>query len=88
VLFNSEVEQCQQEDYVRNVMARGPFHVLPAVALVAGASRVSSSVSADSAMEAADVAVMSAAVQQKLNRTRFDDLSDTPPDDALDSAPG
>jgi len=81
VLFNSEVEQCQQEDYVLNAMARGPFHVLPAVALVAGASRVSSSVSADSAMEAANVAVMFAAVQRKLNQTHFDDLSSTPPDE-------
>ena len=32
-------------------------------------------------MEAADVAVMSVAVQQKLNPTRFDDLSSTPPDE-------
>jgi len=56
-----------------NGMARGPFHVLPAVALVAGASRVSSSVSADSAMEAADVAVMFAAVQQKLNPIHYND---------------
>jgi len=73
VLFNSEVEQCQQEDYVLNAMARGPFHVLPAVALVAGASRVSLSVSADSAMEAANVAVTFAAVQQKLNPIHFND---------------
>jgi hypothetical protein len=52
-----------------------------ALALAADASLVSSSVSARSAMEAADVAAMSVAVQQKLNRTRFDDLSSTPPDD-------
>ena len=56
-----------------NGMARGPFHVLPAVALVAGASRVSLSVSADSAMEAANVAVTFAAVQQKLNPIHFND---------------
>ena len=62
-------------------MARGPFHALPVVALAAGASQVSSSVSASNAMEAADVAVMSAAVQRKLNRTHFDDLSSTPPDE-------
>jgi hypothetical protein len=71
VLFNSEVEQCQQEHYVLNAMARGPFHVLPAVALAAGASRVSSSVPASNAMEAANVAVMFAAVQQKLNPIHF-----------------
>jgi len=43
------------------------------VALVAGASRVSLSVSADSAMEAANVAVTFAAVQQKLNPIHFND---------------
>jgi hypothetical protein len=43
------------------------------VALAADASLVSSSVSARNAMEAANVAVMFAAVQQKLNRTHSDD---------------
>ena len=73
MLFNSEVEQCQQEHYVLNAMARGPFHVLPAVALAVGPSQASSSVSADSAMEAANVAVTFAAVQQKLNPIHFND---------------
>jgi hypothetical protein len=43
------------------------------VALAADASLVSSSVSARSAMEAADVAATFAAVQQKLNWTHSDD---------------
>ena len=70
---NSEVEGCQQEPYVLNAMAKGQLHALPVVAWAAGASQASSSASADSAMEAADVAVMSAAVQQKLNPTHFND---------------
>jgi hypothetical protein len=43
------------------------------VALAAGASEASSSVSAGSAMEAANVAATFAAVQQKLNPTHFND---------------
>jgi hypothetical protein len=43
------------------------------VALAVGPSQASSSVSADSAMEAANVAVMFAAVQQKLNPIHFND---------------
>ena len=41
------------------------------LAQAAGRSQASSSVSAGGAMEPANVAVMSAAVQQKLNRTQF-----------------
>jgi len=54
-------------------MARGPFHAPPVVALAASASQASSSVSADSAMEAVDPAATFAAAKQKLNRTPFDD---------------
>ena len=63
-------------------MARGQLSVLPVVALAAGLSQVSSSVSAGSATEAANVAVMSAAVQQKLSPTQFNEQlpSSTPPD--------
>jgi hypothetical protein len=57
--------QCQQKSYVLNAVAKGPFHAPFVLALAAGPSRASSSVSAGSAMEAADVAVMSAAVQRK-----------------------
>ena len=81
MLFNSEVEQCQQEHYVLNAMAKGQLHVLPVVAWAASPSQASSSVSAGTAMEAANVAVMFVAVQQKLSRTHFDDLSSTPPSD-------
>ena len=73
VILKPEVERCQQEPYALNAMARGPFHALSVVALAAGASRASSSVSAGSAMEAADVAATSAAVRQKLNLTPSND---------------
>ena len=63
-------------------MARGQSPAPSVVALAADASLVSSSVSARSAMEAADVAVMFVAVQQKLNRKRFDDLNSTPPSES------
>ena len=63
-------------------MARGQSPAPSVVALAADASLVSSSVSARSAMEAADVPVMFVAVQQKLNRKRFDDLSSTPPSES------
>ena len=64
-------------------MARGPFHALSVVALVAGASPGSWSVSATSATEAANVGVTFAAVQQKLNPRYSNDgpLSSTPPDE-------
>jgi len=62
-------------------MAKGQLHVLPVVAWAASPSQASSSVSAGTAMEAANVAVMFVAVQQKLSRTHFDDLSSTPPSD-------
>ena len=62
-------------------MASGPFRAPAVVALVAGASPGWWSVSAGTAMEAANVAVMFVAVQQKLSRTHFDDLSSTPPSD-------
>jgi len=62
-------------------MAKGQLHVLPVVAWAASPSQASSSVSAGTAMEAANVAVMFVAVQQKLSRTHFDDLSSTPPDE-------
>jgi hypothetical protein len=48
-------------------MARGQSPALSVVALAAGASLGLSSVSAASAMEAADVAATFAAVKQKLN---------------------
>jgi hypothetical protein len=70
---NPKVERCQQESYVLNAMARGQSSALSVVALAADASLGSSSVSARGAMEAADVAAMFAAVQQKLNRTHSDD---------------
>jgi hypothetical protein len=47
-------------------MAKGQLHVLPVVAWAASPSQASSSVSAGTAMEAANVAVMFVAVQQKL----------------------
>ena len=62
-------------------MAKGQLHVLPVVAWAASPSQASSSVSAGTATEAANVAVMFAAVQRKLNQTHFDDLSSTPPDE-------
>jgi hypothetical protein len=56
----------------------------PVVALVAGASPGSWSVSAGNAMEAANVGVTFAAVQQKLNPRHCNDgpLSSTPPDES------
>ena len=80
---NPEVDRCQQEHYVLNAMARGRSPAPSVVALAADASLVSSSVSARSAMEAADLAAMFAAVQQKLSRTHSDDLSGTPPSESL-----
>src|SRR5215831_9321798 len=62
-------------------MAKGQLHVLPVVAWAASPSQASSSASAGTAMEAANVAVMFVAVLQKLNPTRFDDLSSTLPSD-------
>jgi hypothetical protein len=73
VILNSEVERCQQEPYVLNAMAGGQSPALSVAVLAAGASQASSSVSANSAMEAADVAATFAVVQQKLNRTHFED---------------
>ena len=72
---NPEVERCQRQSqsYVLNAMARGQSLAPSVVALAADASLVSSSVSARSAMEAADVAAMFAAVQQKLSRTHSND---------------
>ena len=62
-------------------MAKGRLHALPVVALAAGPLQALSSASAGIVMEAANVAVISAAVQQKLNPTHFDDLlpTSTPP---------
>ena len=62
-------------------MAKGRLHALPVVALAGGPSQASSSASAGSVMEAANVAVMSVAVQQKLNPTHFNDgpPNSTPP---------
>ena len=53
----------------------------PACSGVGAPSQASSSASAGSVMEAANVAVMSVAVQQKLNPTHFNDgpPSSTPP---------
>jgi hypothetical protein len=64
-------------------MAKGQSPAPSVVAQAAGASLGSSLVSARGAMEAADVAVMFVAVQQKLNQTHFNDwlLSGTPPDE-------
>jgi hypothetical protein len=73
VILNSEVERCQQEPYVLNAMARGQSPALSVAVLAAGAPQASSSVSANSAMEAADVAATFAVAQQKLNRTHFED---------------
>jgi hypothetical protein len=58
-------------------MAKGQLRALSVVALAAGALQASSSASAGSVMEAASVAAMSAAVQQKLNPMHFDDLLPT-----------
>jgi hypothetical protein len=77
---NSGVERCQQEHYVPNAMARGRLSVPSVVAPAARPSQALSLVFVGSATEAADVAVMSAAVQQKLNPTHFNDKSGTPPD--------
>jgi hypothetical protein len=65
-----------------NAMASGPFRAPPVVALVAGASPGSWSVSAGSVTEVANVAATFAAVQQKLNQRHSNDgpLSSTPPD--------
>jgi hypothetical protein len=54
-------------------MAKGQSPAPPVVALAAGASQASSSVSAGSAMEAVDAAATFAVVKQKLNRTHFND---------------
>jgi hypothetical protein len=70
---NSEVERCQQEPCVLNAMARGQSPALSAMALAGGRSRASSSAYARSAMEAVNVAVMSAAAQQKLNPIHSND---------------
>jgi hypothetical protein len=77
---SSGVERCRQERYVLSAMARGRWFVLPVVAPAARPSQVSLSAFVGGAMEAADVVVMSAAVQQKLNPTRFNDRSSTPID--------
>jgi hypothetical protein len=54
-------------------MVRGQLPALSVVALAVGPSQASSSVSAGSAMEAVNVAVMFAAVRQKLNPIQFND---------------
>ena len=54
-------------------MVKGQLHALPVVALAAGPTQASSSVFAGTAMEAANVAVTFAAVQQKLNPIHFND---------------
>ena len=59
-------------------MARGPLRVPSVAAQAVSALLGSSSVSAGNVMEAAVVAATFATVQQKLSRTRFDDLSSTP----------
>jgi hypothetical protein len=53
-----------------NAMARGQLPALSVVALAGGPSRASSSVYAGSAMEAANIAAIFAAMQQKLNPIR------------------
>ncbi len=76
-----EVEQCRHMSYVLNATARGQSPALRVAVWAAGAIRVSSSVSAHTAMEAVDFAAMFAAVQRKLTRTQHTDLSSAPPEE-------